>query len=124
MPTTAARWSPVSEGAILLGLSFYVMPIRTSLVLVGMLVSAAAGFQDQPGVLFFDDFTGPELDRSKWNVIVTGRTVNNEQQAYVDSRDTIDFVSGAAAEGAGNGALAIRPRFRPGFQTPEGRTFD
>ena len=89
-----------------------------------MLVSAAAGFQDQPGVLFFDDFTGPELDRSKWNVIVTGRTVNNEQQAYVDSRDTIDFVSGAAAEGAGNGALAIRPRFRPGVQTPEGRTFD
>ena len=75
-------------------------------------------------ILFFDDFAGPELDRSKWNVIVTGRTVNNEQQAYVDSRDTIEFVNGAAAEGAANGALAIRPKFRAGFQTPEGRAFD
>jgi len=42
-----------------------------------------------PSVLFFDDFSTGQLDRSKWNVIVTGRTVNNEQQAYVDSSDTI-----------------------------------
>jgi hypothetical protein len=42
-----------------------------------------------PAVLFFDDFTTGQVDRSKWNVIVTGRTVNNEQQAYVDSPDTI-----------------------------------
>ena len=29
-------------------------------------------------VSFFDDFSGPDLDRSRWNVMVTGRTVNNE----------------------------------------------
>ena len=41
-----------------------------------------------PALLFFDDFSTGQLDCSKWNVIVTGRTVNNEQQAYVDSTDT------------------------------------
>src|SRR6186997_1327259 len=74
--------------------------------------------------IFLNDFSGRELDRTHWNVIVTGRTVNNEQQAYVDSPDTIALVNGAAAEGADNGALAIRSRHRPGFTTPEGRMFD
>ena len=49
------------------------------------------------------------------NVVVTGRTVNDEQQAYVDSPETI-----AVADGA----LAIIPRRKPGFKTPEGRSFD
>src|SRR5262245_53671800 len=73
--------------------------------------------------VFFDDFSGQSLDRTKWDVVVTGRTVNNEQQAYVDSADTVGFVAGSA-EGATNGALVIRPRFRAGFMTPEGRAFD
>lgn len=69
-----------------------------------------------PGrTVFVDDFSGTELDRSHWNVIVTGRTVNNEQQAYVDSPDVM-YVK--------DGALVIRPRFRQGFRTPEGRSFD
>ncbi len=68
-----------------------------------------------PRTLFEDDFNGAALDRSKWNVIVTGRTVNNEQQAYIDSTDVLD-VNG--------GVLAIRPRVRPGFKTPEGKRFD
>jgi len=76
-----------------------------------------------PPPVFFDDFTGPAVNRAHWNVIVTGRVVNNEQQAYVDSAETLAFVQGAA-EGATHGALAIRPRFRPGFKTAEGRTFD
>lgn len=74
--------------------------------------------------IFVDDFSGADLDRSKWNVIVTGRTVNSEQQAYVDSADTIYIAHGAEAAGASNGALVIHPRFRPGFTTPEGRAFD
>ena len=72
--------------------------------------------------IFFDDFSGPALDRTKWNVIVTGRTVNNEQQAYVDSPETIAI--DPSAEGAKQGALAITARRKPGFKTPEGRTFD
>ncbi len=65
--------------------------------------------------VFFDDFNGRELDRARWNVIVTGRTVNNEQQAYVDSPDVLTVK---------DGSLVIRPRFRQGFKTPEGRSFD
>jgi beta-glucanase (GH16 family) len=74
--------------------------------------------------LFFDDFSGPSLDRSKWNVIITGWNVNNEQQAYVDSSETIYTVRGPDAAGASNGALVLHPRFRPGFVTPEGKRFD
>ena len=32
--------------------------------------------------------------------VVTGRTVNDEQQAYVDSPDTAEIVNGEAAAGA------------------------
>jgi beta-glucanase (GH16 family) len=74
--------------------------------------------------VFFDDFSGSELDRTKWNVIVTGRTVNDEQQAYVDSPEVVYLTRGADAAGAANGALVIQPRFRKGFTTPEGHAFD
>src|SRR5436190_9045817 len=73
-------------------------------------------------IVFFDDFSGSEIDRSKWGVIVTGRTVNNEQQAYVDSPKTIYTVRDAA--GASNGALALHARSQPGFTSPEGRSYD
>jgi len=73
---------------------------------------------------FADDFDGAAIDRSKWTPIVTGRTVNNEQQAYIDSAETLYIVHGADAEGADGGALAIQPRFHEGYTTPEGRKFD
>src|SRR5262245_54119369 len=80
-------------------------------------VAAASAARQTSGgagnVIFFDDFASGSLDRTKWNVIVTGRVVNNEQQAYVDSTETLAFVRGAEAAGAEN-ALAIRPFFRPG----------
>ena len=74
--------------------------------------------------IFFDDFSGKVLDRTKWNVEITGNTVNNEQQAYVDSSATIYIARGADAEGAENGALVLQPRFSPGYKTPEGKSFD
>jgi len=74
-------------------------------------------------VVFFDDFAGDSLDRSKWNVRVTGRTVNEEQQAYVDDTATIRVVRGPGAGGS-NGALLLRGRWRPGHLTPEGKGFD
>jgi len=55
--------------------------LRT-LVVVASAVTALAGSRPQtrdPAPRFFDDFSGRQLDRSKWDVIVTGRTVNNEQ---------------------------------------------
>lgn len=81
----------------------------------------AAGKNDGKEVIFFDDFSGNSLDRTKWNVRVTGGTVNNEQQAYVDSALTISIVQ---AEGAANGALQLQPFFSPGFTTKEGKKFD
>jgi beta-glucanase (GH16 family) len=93
-----------------------------AMMLVG--VHTRADQVPKPESIFFDDFSGPDLDRSKWGVVITGRTVNNEQQAYVDSKETIDIVHGEQAAGADNGALVIHPRFRQGFTTPEGRAFD
>lgn len=75
-------------------------------------------------VVFFDDFSGKQLDRSKWNVETTGMHVNNERQAYVDTNATIYTVAGVAAEGAKNGALVLRPQLMPGFKTKDGQNFD
>ncbi len=46
-------------------------------------------------VVFFDDFSGKTLDRSKWNVRINDGVVNNEQQAYVDSSATLYISHGA-----------------------------
>jgi beta-glucanase (GH16 family) len=93
--------------------------ILPAVVLVGVALRLAAS----QATVFFEDFAGPELDRSRWNVEVTGRTVNNEQQAYVDSTETIALVTGPQASGAAN-ALRLRPLHRPGFKTSDGRSFD
>jgi beta-glucanase (GH16 family) len=102
-------------------------------VLSVILIGGAAGCWDgshrtpgarEPNVVFFDDFSGPEIDRAKWNVIVTGRTVNHEQQAYVDSNETLAVVTGEDANGAKNGALLIRGVWKPGFVSPQGDTYD
>jgi len=77
-----------------------------------------------PIVVFFDDFSGTALDRSKWNVVVSHSVVNNEQQAYVDSTATVYIAHGAEAEGAHDGALVIKPVFSAGHVTKEGRKFD
>jgi beta-glucanase (GH16 family) len=77
----------------------------------------------QPKVLFFDDFSGQSLDRTKWNVVITGFNVNDEQQAYVDSSKVIYTIKGES-EGAKNGALVIEPVYSPGFVTFDGKKFD
>ena len=74
--------------------------------------------------LFFEDFNGPRLDRTKWNVEVTGNTVNDEQQAYVDSSSVLYFVHGKAAEGAKNGALVIKATYHPGYTSKENKKYD
>lgn len=71
--------------------------------------------------LFFDDFTSPGLDRSRWNVEVTGHIANNEQQAYVDSPETIYLEKG---DESANGILVIQPRFSQGHRTSRGDVFD
>jgi len=66
-------------------------------------------------VVFFDDFSGKALDRSKWNVVVSGMHVNDELQGYVDSSATIYLE---------NNALVLKPLYSPGFVTRDGQHFD
>jgi len=77
--------------------------------------------------VFFDDFNGDGLDQSKWQTEVTGEnfdTTNGENQAYVNSPDTLYVDHDDASTGAKNGALAIHPRSTPGFQAPDGKSYD
>ena len=73
-------------------------------------------------VIFFDDFSSEKLDRSKWNVEITGKTGNNEQQAYIDSPETIYIDQGYPD--TSHGALVIHPRYQQGYITQQGRSFD
>jgi len=90
------------------------------IILLGSSVLSAQSSKSD--TLFFDDFSGTTLDRKTWNVIVTGWTVNNEQQAYVDSNATI-YIS-KTEPGAKNGALVLQAKYQPGFTTKEKKKFD
>jgi beta-glucanase (GH16 family) len=108
-------------------------PVISASVTAAVLFSAASlvSYQTYPPqqqssgpVLFFDDFSAPELDRAKWTPEVWGHTVNNEQQAYIDSSDVLAIVRGEAAAGAESGALALTAQYRQGFIAKTRRTFD
>ena len=106
--------------------------IRATLAILVLGMGSVYAQTQKPGtpkvskstVVFFDDFSTPALDRSKWNVIVTGFNVNDEKQAYADSSATLYTVKGARAEGAKNGALVIEPVYHRGYVTPDGQKFD
>lgn len=83
--------------------------------------SAAPPLPPARAVVFADEFDGGVLDRAKWNVVGMDFWVNNEQQAYVDSPDTIQF---ARVDGAEDGALVLRPVYRPGVDTRKDRKAD
>ena len=81
-----------------------------------------SGAASTRALLFEEDFDAPSLDRSKWNVIGMDFWVNNEQQAYLDSPDTIQFSDDV--EGADGGALILKPVFRPNVDTNADRKAD
>ena len=78
--------------------------------------------KDARAIVFAEEFDGPALDRTKWNVVGMDFWVNNEQQAYVDSPDTIQFA--ADIDGAEGGALVLRPVYRPGVDARKDRKAD
>jgi beta-glucanase (GH16 family) len=86
-------------------------------------VSAPGTREPRGEVVFREEFDGAELDRTKWKVEVWEHTVNDENQAYIDAPDVLRIVRGAEAEGEDGGALAIVPRWRPGFVAGQ-RSFD
>ncbi len=73
-------------------------------------------------LVFAEEFDSGSLDRTRWNVIGMDFWVNNEQQAYLDSPDTIQFAEDI--EGAEGGALVLRPVYRPGVDTHKDRKAD
>lgn len=77
--------------------------------------TAAIAQQNKKDTVFFDDFKGKKLDRSKWNVEITGQTVNDEQQAYIDSAATIYTE---------NGALVLKALYKPRHTSKEGKKYD
>lgn len=87
-------------------------------------VPSIAQQKTKADTVFFEDFNSKNLDRSKWNVEVTGETVNDEQQAYVDSASVLYMIHGKAAEGAKNGALMIKPKYLPGYTSKEQKKYD
>ncbi|HEX8628638.1 MAG TPA: LamG-like jellyroll fold domain-containing protein [Catenuloplanes sp.] len=93
--------------------------------------------QALPSTVFFDDFDGAALDRTRWNVQVTGGPdagtppavrlqprLNNEQQAYVDAPEVVYLDRDTGATGARNGALALHPRYRAGAFTDDRGSLD
>lgn len=85
---------------------------------------SGAEAQDRGTLIFADEFNSGSLDRDKWNVVGPTFWVNNEQQAYVDSPETIRFLPAGAVPGAEDGVLVLQPRFREGFEMPTGRVTD
>jgi beta-glucanase (GH16 family) len=81
--------------------------------------SSAAPAQGEK-LIFSDEFNSAALDRTKWNAVGPDFWVNDEQQAYIDSPETIRF----RPESGSNGVLVLQPQFRAGFKTPTGRKAD
>jgi beta-glucanase (GH16 family) len=103
------------------------MKIIGPLMFAIMLLTVSAKAQQttpKTDTVFFEDFNENTLDRSKWNVEVTGHTVNDEQQAYIDSGTTIYLVKGADAQGATNGALILKALYHSGYTSKEGKKYD
>ena len=103
---------------------------RTGIAAAGLIAAACSTTPASDGelahggrLIFADEFNSGSLDRAKWNVVGPDFWVNNEQQAYVDSPETIRFLPAGAVPGAEGGVLVLQPRFSEGFR-PSGRTAD
>src|SRR3569833_3440426 len=92
--------------------------------LLTLTVSAQKSQSKKIDTVFFDDFNAKTLDRTKWNVEVSGTTNNDEQQAYVDSASTLYFLKNARSVGAKNGALVIKAVYHKGYTSKEKKTYD
>jgi beta-glucanase (GH16 family) len=98
--------------------------LSLSVLTLFMAMQCLAQQKQKVDTVFFEDFNRSSLDRSKWNVEVTGETVNDEQQAFVDSSSVLSIVHGKDAAGAANGALMIKAVYHPGYISKEQKKYD
>lgn len=75
-------------------------------------------------IVFADDFSSDVLDEAKWNIQVSQRQKNFEEQTYINSEETIYILQKDGALDFDGHALAIHPRYRPGYGSTEGKVFD
>jgi beta-glucanase (GH16 family) len=101
----------------------FMQPRLLTLSALVLFSTAVIAQQTKKDTVFFEDFNAKTLDRSKWNVEITGNTVNDEQQAYVDNGTTISTVKGKT-EGAKNGALVLKALYKAGHTSAEGKKYD
>jgi len=85
------------------------------LLFIAFCLPVTASAQKKADTVFYESFNANKLDRSRWNVEVTGRTVNNEQQAYVDSSIVLAQV---------DGLLVIKPVFHAGYTSNQQKQYD
>ena len=103
---------------------------KLALVIALMIAPLAARADDKPAsamaearkLVFADEFNAGALDRDHWNVVGMDFWVNQEQQAYADSPETIQFTD--EIEGTDGGALVLRPVYQPGTDTHRERKAD
>jgi beta-glucanase (GH16 family) len=84
-------------------------------IIFALCISGAAFAQSKPDTLFYENFSGKTLDRTRWTVEVTGHTVNNEQQAYVDSANVLSQV---------NGLLVVKPVYHADYVSNMQKHYD
>ncbi|ASU35650.1 glycoside hydrolase family 16 protein [Mucilaginibacter xinganensis] len=101
-------------------------PLHLTAIAAVLTVASATAQQHQSkktDTIFFEDFSQKTLDRTRWNVEVTGNTVNDEQQAYVDSASTVYLLNDASTEGAKT-ALVLKAKYQPGYTSKENKKYD
>lgn len=89
--------------------------MKFSLLPLLLCISTTVFAQQKPDTVFYESFNAATLNRAKWNVEVTGHTVNNEQQAYVDS---------ASVLAQKNGSLVIKPVYHKGYISAQQKQYD
>lgn len=96
----------------------------SALMLSSCATMSAGSATGGESLVFSDEFDAGSLDTSKWSAVGPTFWVNQEEQAYVDSPETIRFLPAGAVSGAEGGVLVLQPRFSEGFETPDGRKAD
>ena len=89
-----------------------------------MAVVALRSKNKKPTPYFLKILTAAASTAANGTWRLPGNTVNDEQQAYVDSSSVLYMVHGKDAEGAKNGALVIKAIYHPGYTSKEQKKYD
>lgn len=75
-------------------------------------------------IVFADNFVSEALDEAKWNIHVSSRQKNFEEQTYINAEETVYILQKDGSLDFNGHALALHPRYRPDYQTADGKAYD